>query len=144
MTTTAPGDALSVEFGPLERRGILLGISGPSLAAIAVSLPVAFACLFALASSAGVLAAAAVLGGALAFALAPLRGATAAEWAVLVAGYLWRVATRRRSLRSAPPTTRIPAVPPAAAGTPAPSGRGPPRGGRPPPPPAPPPPDPAG
>jgi hypothetical protein len=131
MTTTAPGDGLSVEFGPLERRGVLLGVSGPSLAAIAAGLPVAFGCLFALGGSAGVLAAAAVLGAALAFALAPLRGATAAEWAVLVTGYLWRVATGRSSWRSATPTTGILAVPPAEAATLALSGRSPRRGARP-------------
>jgi hypothetical protein len=84
-----------VEFGPLERRGVLLGISGPSLAAIAGSLPVAFGCLFAAGGTGGVLAAAAVLGAGLGFALAPLRGATAAEWAVLVTGYLFRVVTGR-------------------------------------------------
>src|SRR3954447_16173596 len=107
MTSTAPGEGLSVEFGPLERRGVLLGVSGPSLAAIAASLPVAFACLFAAGGSAGVLAAAAVLAAALAFALAPVRGATAAEWAVLVTGYLWRVGTGRTSWRSATPTTGV-------------------------------------
>src|SRR5215213_2091672 len=125
MTSTAPGEGLSVEFGPLERRGVLLGVSGPSLAAIAAGLLVAFGCLFALGGSAGVLAAAALLGAALAFALAPLRGATAAEWAVLVTGYLWRVATGRSSWRSATPTTGILAVRPAEAATIALSGRSP-------------------
>src|SRR4051794_13111785 len=107
MTTTAPGEGLSVEFGPLERRGVLLGVPGLSLAAIAASLPFAFGCLFAVGGSAGVLAAAAVLGAALVFALSPLRGATAAEWAVLLTGYLWRVGAGRASWRSATPTTGV-------------------------------------
>ena len=116
MTTpsTAFGDTdqpLTVEFGPLEQRGILLGISAPSMVAISATVPLALLLLFTAGGTFGVLAAIVCLGVGLAFALVQVAGATAAEWAVILTGYLARAATGRTHWRSTSPTVGLALAP---------------------------------
>jgi hypothetical protein len=103
--TDAPsGEALTVEFGPLEQRGVLLGVSGPGIALIAATVPLCLVCLLAGSGALGLLVGIAALCAGVAGALVQVRGATSAEWLLVLIAYLWRTATGRREWVSGTPT----------------------------------------
>ena len=95
---------LTVEFGPLEARGILLGISGASLMTLAFAAAVALGALFLGGGGRGLLVAVCCLVAGGVAALTPVRGATISDWAGLVLTYTGRVLLGRRSWRSSSPT----------------------------------------
>ena len=93
-----------VEFGPLEQRGLLLGVSGPSLAVAAAGVAAGLAALFTVGGLTGLLGALTVMVLAFGAAFLPVAGARPAEWAALIAGYTARRLTRHSSFRSQAPT----------------------------------------
>jgi membrane protein implicated in regulation of membrane protease activity len=106
VTTTdvASGEGLTVEFGPLEQRGVLLGVSGPGIALIAASIPLCLVCLLVGSGALGLVVGVAALSVGVAGALVQVRGATSAEWALVLLAYLWRAVTGRRQWASGAPT----------------------------------------
>lgn len=111
MTATLPDD-VTVEFGPLEERGVMLGVSGPSLAAIGGGVLAGLTALFWLGGTVGLLLAVGLMAAGLAAAFVPLQGTRVADWAVIVTGYLARRSTGRHAWRStAPQTGWVPARP---------------------------------
>jgi len=98
-------DDLTVEFGPLEQRGILLGVSAPSLVCVGVGVAVGLAALFGVGGALGLLAAVAVIATGLALAFVPVQGSSMAESAATILGYAGRVGTGRTAWRSADPAS---------------------------------------
>ena len=101
---TAAEEEFVVEFGPLEQRGLLLGVSGPSLAVAAAGVAAGLAALFTVGGLTGLLGALTVMVLASGAAFLPVAGAPAAEWAALIGAYTTRLLTRRTSFRSHAPT----------------------------------------
>jgi hypothetical protein len=85
-----PSEAPRYQFGPLERRGVLLGLSGGQLAALGGAGALALLALHVLPGTwAGVMPCAIALAGGTA-ALLPVAGRPLEAWLPLVAGYGWR------------------------------------------------------
>jgi hypothetical protein len=95
---------LTYRFGPLERRGILGAVRGGQAAALAVGALLAIAVIDSAPSTSGVAAALALLGAAVAFAVAPIGGRTTEEWAPIVCSFAWSKLTRRASFTSPLPS----------------------------------------
>lgn len=102
MTSNVTDD-VTVEFGPLEERGVLLGVSAPSMAAIGGGVLAGLAALFVVGGTAGLLLAVALIAGGLALGFVPLHGTRLADWAVVVVGFLVRRTTGRHVWRSTAP-----------------------------------------
>ena len=104
MTATVPDD-VTVEFGPLEERGVLLGVSAPSMAAIGGGVLAGLAALFLIGGTVGLLLAVALIAGGLVLGFVPLHGTRLADWAVVVVGFLARRTTGKHVWRSTAPQT---------------------------------------
>ncbi len=96
---------LTYSFGPLERRGILGGIGGGQVAALASGAVAAVVVLDRSPTTAGVIVAMLVCAVAVAIAFAPLGGRTPQEWGPIAAGFVGRRARGRHRFRSAAPVT---------------------------------------
>ena len=99
-------DDLTVEFGPLERRGMLLGVSGPSLTAVGDGEGAGLLLLLAGGSGALVVALAA-MGVGIVLAFLPVQAAPLAEWVTLVVAYGGGAVTGRLSWRSGTPRAGV-------------------------------------
>jgi hypothetical protein len=101
---TANCEEFSVEFGPLEQRGVLLGISAPSLGCAAVGVGSGLVLLFTVGGTAGLFGALIAMVAGLAVALVPVQGTPLAEWILVLGGFLARTAAGRAAWRSHSPS----------------------------------------
>ena len=106
MTSTTQ-DEMTVEFGALEQRGLLLGVSGASLATAAAGVLTCLLMLFVVGGGAGLMAAIVALAGAGVLAFVPVHGNPLAEWLGLLVRYLARAVTGRTSWRSGTPSAGV-------------------------------------
>ncbi|MGQ0843060.1 MAG: SCO6880 family protein [Sporichthyaceae bacterium] len=107
------GHVAEVRFGRLERRGLLLGLSGAQVALVGTALVVVVAAGMA-AGPAGLMLAAPVWVGALAMALVPVGGRPLIEVLPVAAPWAARRVARRGTVLAAPladPVLAIPGVP---------------------------------
>ncbi|MGH8894735.1 MAG: SCO6880 family protein, partial [Actinomycetes bacterium] len=104
---TATQEDLTVEFGALEQRGLLLGVSGASLTTAAVGVVTGIGLLFVVGGSSGLLGALSVMVAAGVVAFLPVHGNPLAEWVLLLIRYLARAASGRASWRSGTPTAGV-------------------------------------
>jgi hypothetical protein len=90
------------QFGPLERRGVLLGLQGGQLATLGGAGALALLALHAVSGPAGALLAGALVLSAIPAALLPVDGRPLEAWLPLLAGYGLRRLRGRRRFRSHP------------------------------------------
>src|ERR1700729_4006202 len=90
------GERLSYRFGPLERRGLLGPLRLGQVATIGGALAVGVELLDRIGGGAGVMAAIALLAGAVGLATAPVAGRTIEEWTPVGCAFAARSARRRR------------------------------------------------
>jgi hypothetical protein len=93
-------EPLRYQFGPLERRGVLLGLQGGQLATLGGGGALALLALHAVSRPAGALLAAGLVLSAIPAALLPVDGRPLGAWLPLLAGYGLRRLRGRRRLRS--------------------------------------------
>ncbi len=94
------GERLSYRFGPLERRGLLGPLRFGQVVTIGSSLAIAVELLDRIGGGAGVMAAIALLAGAIGVATAPVAGRTIEEWAPIGCAFALSSVRGRRRFRS--------------------------------------------
>lgn len=100
----------SYQFGTRSRQGILMGLGGHDLIAVAIALVVSLLALFLLPGIVGIGAAFLALGGTLAATLVPVGTRTAADWARSVGGLGVRIGLGRARRAEIPTTTPPPTL----------------------------------
>ena len=101
------GERLSYRFGPLERRGLLGPLRFGQVATIGGALAVGVELLDRVGGGAGVMAAIALLAGAVGLATAPVAGRTIEEWAPVGCAFAAPLGGSRRRFRSRLPTQGV-------------------------------------
>ena len=93
------------DFGPLERRALLLGLSGPQVGVFAVTLGLVLTVMWSLAPPANVAVAFTLAAAAAAVCFVPVAGRSVEQWTPVVVRWAWRRASGRHRFHSCAPTS---------------------------------------